>query len=93
MRDSDYDPDYLDPQVEAEAVEAERARMDYLAAREALKRIHHSMDRDTVWAIQDRFVAAETALRVWMDHRRMGATNARILREIAAEQATRQGAA
>ena len=58
---------YLDyDEASADAAEADALRdrlvTDYMAAREAVRRIHHRMSREEVWAIKSRFYAAEREL-------------------------------
>jgi hypothetical protein len=77
---SDYDPDApLSDEAQADA-EHDRLLRDYLAAREALKRITPTMDRDTVWAIKDRFVKAQLAMDVQRDAEAYHAINQQAMR-------------
>lgn len=56
--------DYDDASADAAEADAERDRLvtDYMAAREAVRRLHHGQSRDEQWRIKDRFYAAEREL-------------------------------
>lgn len=60
MSDLDWD----DAIADAAEADAERDRLvtDYMAAREAVRRLHHGQTREEQWAVKDRFYRAEREL-------------------------------
>lgn len=74
---SDYDP-YLEPEPDWQAEAYTVAHQDYLAAREALRRITPSMPPAEVFALQDRFYRAHVALQAFHELEQLEAINAQI---------------
>lgn len=86
--DESSDLDYDDASADAAEADAERDRLvtDYLAAREAVRRLHPGQSRDEQWRIKCRFYEAERELNSRRESDAYREANAQAVRGMARAQ-------